>query len=43
MEASVLVVIDLNDAIAKGYARLTASLTEQKIDENVPDEDMYRP
>lgn len=43
MEASVLVVIDLNDAIAKGYARLTASLTEQKIDENVPDEDLDRP
>lgn len=38
MEASALVIIDYNDAIKHGYARLAASLQEQKAAENVPEE-----
>jgi hypothetical protein len=38
MEASALVIIDYDDAIKHGYARLTASLQEQKEAENVPEE-----
>lgn len=38
MEASALVIIDYDDAIKLGYARLTASMQEQKEAENVPEE-----